>query len=160
MLALRASHEHHNIFFLTTLLVFYTGIRALWCIYTLFKSVISHGLTGSCSLLFFCHPNIIFHYTSLFISFVPFLSLLSRFFPCLEWWFFTFQCMENSYIPFYSYLMDIGSEVLSWECLLLERVCICHYLRVHPFHYVFSNELISWYLDYAQVKKNEKINKK
>ena len=121
MLALRASHEHHNIFFLTTLLVFYTGIRALWCIYTLFKSVISHGLIGSCSLLFFCHPSIILHYTLLFISFVPFLSLLSRFFPCLEWWFFTFQCMENSYIPFYSYLMDIGSEILSWECHLVRE---------------------------------------
>ena len=43
------------------------------------------------------------------------LSLSSRFFLCHEWWPFTFQCMEDIHVPFHSYLMDIGSEILSLE---------------------------------------------
>ena len=37
------------------------------------------------------------------------------FFSCHEWWSFTFQCIEDGHVPFHSYLMDIGSEILSWE---------------------------------------------
>ena len=70
LLALWALHEHHNIFFLVALLTFYNRIRPLWCIYALFGSLMSHGLIDSSSSLFFCCPTIIFHHTSLLISFV------------------------------------------------------------------------------------------
>ena len=71
LLALWASHEHYNLFFLITLFTFYTGIGALRCIYALFRSLMSHELIDSSSsfLSLFC-PTIIFHHASLFISFV------------------------------------------------------------------------------------------
>ena len=36
-----------------------------------------------------------------------------------------------------------------------ERVHVHYYLRVQPFHYVFSVKLICWYLEYVQVKKKK-----
>ena len=102
---------------------------------------------------FFYCLTIIPHHTSLFISFVPSfvfviifffvvlpsffiiliyiyplfypLILSSHFFLCHEWWSFTFQCIEDGHVPFHSYLMDIGSEILSWEGhLVRESSCI------------------------------------
>ena len=64
---------------------------------------------------FFCYPTIVFHHTSLLYHLFYHLSLSSRFFLCHEWWSFTFQCMEDGHVLLHSYLMDIGSEILSWE---------------------------------------------
>ena len=36
-------------------------------------------------------------------------------FLCLEWWSFTFRCMENDHILLHSYLMDVSSEILNLE---------------------------------------------
>ena len=49
------------------------------------------------------------------------LSLSLHFFLCHEWWSFTFQCMEDGHVPFHSYLMDIGSEILSWQGHLVKK---------------------------------------
>ena len=72
-------------------------------------------LTHLLHYFFFCCSTIIFHHTSLFISLFYPLSLSSHFFLCHKWWSFTFQCMDDRHIPLHSYLMDIGSEILSWE---------------------------------------------
>ena len=77
LIALWASYDHHNIFFLIALLTFYTVIGALWCIYALFGSLMSHGLIDSYFSLFFCCPTIIFHHTLLFISFVFVIAFFS-----------------------------------------------------------------------------------
>ena len=76
-LALWALHEHHSLFFLITLLTFYTEIGALRYIYALFGILISYGLIDSSSSLFFYCSTIIFHHTSLFISFVFVITFLS-----------------------------------------------------------------------------------
>ena len=121
LLALWTSHEHHSIFFLISLLTFYTGIRVFWCIYILFESFMSCGLIGSPSSLFFCLPNISLHHTSLFISFVSFFIFFHHIFLCPEWWFFTFWCREDGHIPFHSYLMDISSKILNLEGYLVRE---------------------------------------
>ena len=41
------------------------------------------------------------------------------------------------------------------KVILLERVHICYCLRVYPFHYVFSVELVCWYLEYVQIKEKK-----
>ena len=84
------------------------------------------------------------------------LSLSSRFFLCHEWWSSTFQCMEDGHVPFHFYLMDIGSRSLVEKVILSKRVHVHHCWRVYPFYYVFSKELIYWYLEYAQVKEKKK----
>ena len=79
LLTLWALHEHYSLFFLIAVLTFYIGTGAFWCIYALFGSLMSHGLIDSSSSLFCCRPNIILHYTSLFVSFVSFFVFVIAF---------------------------------------------------------------------------------
>ena len=122
LLALWASHGHHSIFFLIALLTFYTGVRALRYIYALFGSLMSHELIDSSFSLFFfvVLPSFFIILIYIYPLFYP-LILSSHFFLCHEWWSFTFQCMENDHIPLPSYLMDISSEILSWESHLVKE---------------------------------------
>ena len=144
MLALWALHEHYNIFFLVALLTFYAGIGVLRCIYALFGSLMSHGLIDSSSSLFFCCPTIIFHHTSLFISFVlSFVFVIA----------FIYLSHFNAWRMFISLSTSISwtlvQRSLVEKVILLERVLLHHCLRVYPFHYVFSMVLVCWYLEYV-----------
>ena len=65
-------------------------------------------------IIFFVVPSFFIIPFCLYHLFYP-LSLSSRFFLCKEWWSFIFQCIEDGHIPLHSYLMDIGSEIFSWE---------------------------------------------
>ena len=126
-------------FFIIALLTFYTGIGALWCIYALFGSLMSHRLIDSSSSLL------------LFLSYHHFSSYL-----------FVYILFRSHHISFYAMSDDI-SHFNAWrtvislstpisltlvqrslveKVILSERVCLHHCLRVYPFHYVFSNELI------------------
>ena len=158
MLALWASCQHHRLFILITLLTFYIEIGALWCIYALFRSFMNHVLIDSLSSLFFYCPNIIFHHTSLFISFVPFFCL------CYHFFFFYVMSDDFSYFSAWRTITSFSTPI-SWtlvqrslveKVILSERVCICYCLRVYPFHYVFSMEFICWYSEYAPKKKGNK----
>ena len=134
LLALWASHEHYNFFFLIALLTFYTRIGVLQYIYALFGSLMSHGLIDSSSSLFFVVLSSFLVVPLCLYPLFYHLSLLSRFFPCHEWWSFTFQCMEDGHVPFHSYLMDVGSEILNWEG---------HFFRESLYTTLFKNIFVS-----------------
>ena len=112
-------------------------------------------LINSPSSLFCCCPTIISHHTSLVISFVPSFFFVITFFYALGDDFSYF----NAWRTVTSFSTPI-SWTLIWRSLvekviLSKRVCIRHCLRVYPFHYVFSEELIYWYLEYARVKEKK-----
>ena len=114
LLALWTSHEHHSLFFLISLLTFYTGIGVFWLY--MFYSRVSWVVDLLAHLLhyFFVVPTsffIILHCLYLLFH----LYFFHHIFLCLEWWFFIFQCMKDGHILFHSYLMDVGLEILSWE---------------------------------------------
>ena len=141
------------LFFLIALLTFYTKIGVLLCICALFKSFMSHGLIDSPSSFFYFlfYLTIILHYTSLFISFVPSFVFFIVFIY-LFYLFFIFYVMVNDLSHFSAWRMVISpSTPISWtlvqrslveRVILLEIVHLHHCLRVYPFNYVFSMELI------------------
>ena len=99
LLALWTSYERHSLFFLITLLTFFTKIGDFWYIYALFESLMSHGLNLLTHLLhhFICCPTIIFHHTSLFISLV--LSF-----------FFVITCLFMAWVMIFHILVHEGQS--------------------------------------------------
>ena len=77
----------------------------------------------------------------------------------------SFYAMSDdlSYLSAWKIVMSLSIPI-SWtlarkslveKIILLERVHVHHCLRVYPFHYVFSEEFIYWYLGYAGVKEKK-----
>ena len=77
----------------------------------------------------------------------------------------SFYAMSDdlSYLSAWKIVMSLSIPI-SWtlarkslveKIILLERVHVHHCLRVYPFHYVFSEEFIYWYLGYARVKEKK-----
>ena len=85
---------------------------------------------------------------------------LPHFFSFPKFWSFTFHCIEYDHITTYIPFTDIGLEILNWEGYLVSE-SLHHCLRVYPYHYVFSLELICLYLEHVQLqqKKTEKKGK-
>ena len=112
MLALWTSHDHHSLFFLISLLTFYTGIGVFWLY--MFYSRVSWVVDLLAHLLhyFFLLSQ---HHTSLFISSVSSFIFFHHIFLCHGWWSFTFRCMKDGYILLHSYLMDVSSKILNLE---------------------------------------------
>ena len=117
---------------------------------------------------YYFYLTIILHYTSLFISFVPSFVFFIVFIYLFLFIYF-FYAMGNDLSHFSAWGMVISpSTPISWtlvqrslveKVILLEIVHLHHCLRVYPFNYVFSVELICWYSEYVQIKRKKKRKK-
>ena len=128
LLACWASHEHLGLFLSYRLIYLYTEIRALWFTYALFRSFRRLGLIDILSSLFCYLHDIMFHYSQLFVSFVP-----SCWLPYQLIFFVSFHSLSTDLShfiawsivisPFTSHPMDIGPKIVK-KVILSVRVYI------------------------------------